>query len=262
MNSFRAVERALAYEARRQEAILAAGGRWCRKPGSGTRPAGRHRRLCGRKEEAEDYRYFADPDLPPIVVDGEWVQELRAALPEMPDEKRRRFCEEYGLPEYDAGVLTAHRPLADFFERVAAGVGDAKLASNWVMGEVLRLFRMELEEDNRISLDPERSVELLKMVQQGTIHGGAAKEVLEEVVQSGKAPAAIVKERGLEQISDEDALAKAVDEALAANAEAVASYRSGKENALGFLVGQVMRTTQGKANPKMVRDLLLERLKS
>lgn len=261
MNSFRAVERALAYEARRQEALLSAGETVVQQ----TRHWDEARGVTvamREKEEAEDYRYFADPDLPPIVVEGEWVQELRAALPEMPDEKRRRFCEEYGLPEYDAGVLTAHRPLADFFERVAAGVGDAKLASNWVMGEVLRLFRMELEEDNRISLDPERLVELLKMVQQGTIHGGAAKEVLEEVVQSGKAPAAIVKERGLEQISDEDALAKAVDEALAANAEAVASYRSGKENALGFLVGQVMRTTQGKANPKMVRDLLLERLKS
>ncbi|MGB9792148.1 MAG: Asp-tRNA(Asn)/Glu-tRNA(Gln) amidotransferase subunit GatB [Thermacetogeniaceae bacterium] len=259
MNSFRAVQRALDAEIKRQCAILAAGGVVERE----TRAWDEEKGITvpmRTKEEASDYRYFPDPDLVPIVISPERIERIRSELPELPDSRARRFMSEYGLSAYDAGVLTSSRQLAEFFEACARNYRDPKTVSNWLTGEFLRLVNARNVEIGDVKLTPQHVVEMLELIDNGTISGKIAKAVFEEMFDTGKRAEEIVKEKGLVQISDEEELGRIVDEVLAANPGVVADYRSGKEKALAFLVGQVMKATKGKANPQLVNKLLKERL--
>ncbi|HXO89326.1 MAG TPA: Asp-tRNA(Asn)/Glu-tRNA(Gln) amidotransferase subunit GatB, partial [Stellaceae bacterium] len=247
LNSVRYVMQAIDYEARRQVDLLEEGGRVEQQ----TRlfDAGRGiTRPMRSKEEAHDYRYFPDPDLLPLVLDPDWVKRLRAALPELPDAKKARFMSEYGLSADDAGVLVAERDTALFFERVAQG-RDAKAAANWVMGDLLGAL-------NRLGVGIERSPVaadqlgvLIDLIADGTISGRLAKEVFAEMVATGVGAKAIVDAKGLRQITDSDPIEAAIDAVLAAQADKVVEYRAGRDKLYGFFVGQVMRATQGKANP-------------
>jgi aspartyl-tRNA(Asn)/glutamyl-tRNA(Gln) amidotransferase subunit B len=263
MNSFRAVERAIAYELERQVRVLEDGGTLIQE----TRlwdPDREETRSMRSKESAHDYRYFPDPDLPPLVLPDSFVDEVRRTLPELPDARRRRFVEDLGLPEYDAEVLTARRDVADYFEAVVAAHRNAKAASNWVMGDVLRLVR-EHKLDDALVIErwPVAAADLgalIALIDDGTISGKIAKTVFEEMLATGAAPATIVERRGLVQVSDEGAIAAAIDQVLGANAAKVAEYRGGKEKLFGFFVGQVMKATGGKANPALVNVLLRAKL--
>ncbi len=259
MNSFRAVQRALEAEIKRQCAVWAAGGTvesetraWDENKGT-TVP-------MRSKEEASDYRYFPDPDLVPIVISPDRVSRIKSELPELPDARARRFTSEYGLSAYDAGVLTASRALADFYEACARNYRDPKLVSNWVTGEFLRLVNARNLEIRDVKLTPAHLVEMLELIDKGTISGKIAKTVFEEMFDTGKRAEDIIKEKGLVQISDEGELSRIVEEVVTANPGVVADYRNGKEKAFAFLVGQVMKATRGKANPQLVNRLLKERI--
>lgn len=260
MNSFRAVQRALEYEAARQIATLRAGGRVVQETRHWDDAAGVTRGMRS-KEQAQDYRYFPEPDLVPIVLSPEQIEQWRRELPELPAARRERLAREYGLPAYDAAILTASKRLADFFEEAARAFPDPKMVSNWVMGELLRLLKAENKELDQVPLQPSDLVGLLSLVRDGVISGATAKEVFEEMFHTGDPAASIVDRRGLRQISDEGALREIVRRAMAANPDAVQSYRQGKEKALGALVGAVMKETRGKANPQLVNRLLLEALR-
>ncbi|NLM51437.1 MAG: Asp-tRNA(Asn)/Glu-tRNA(Gln) amidotransferase subunit GatB [Firmicutes bacterium] len=259
MNSFRAVQRALEYEVQRHQETLESGGtliqetrRWDENLGVTV--------SMRSKEEAEDYRYFPDPDLVPVVVTAEWVEEIRQRLPEMPDARRKRYMEEYKLSAYDAEVITASKQMADFFEATLKEYNDPKTVANWLMGEIAKHLNAEGKEINETKLTPSHLAALLKLIDKGTISGKIAKTVFEEMFSSGKMPGQIVEEKGLVQISDEGAIAAVVEQVIAENPKAVEDYRSGQAKALGFLVGQVMKHTKGKANPQMVNKLLREKL--
>ena len=263
LNSFRSVKLALEYEIERQRRILEEGGT-IEQETMGWDEARNITVLQRSKEYADDYRYFPEPDLPPLILSREWVEGIRARLPELPDAKLERFVREYGLSRYDAGVLVTERAVADYFEEcVKAGTGrvEPKAIANWVTGELFRLMKAKEAEIGQVEITPDRLVALIGLVQDGTISITAAKEVFAEVFEAGRAPDEIVRERGLAQISDLAELSSIVDEVIAANPKPVADHRGGKEQALGFLVGQVMRATRGKANPKVVNELLLEKLK-
>jgi aspartyl-tRNA(Asn)/glutamyl-tRNA(Gln) amidotransferase subunit B len=212
------------------------------------------------KEEAHDYRYFPEPDLPPLVVSAEWISDVRRSMPELPAEKQRRFVAQHGLPIYDASVLTQSRAVADYFETVAARSGNAKAASNWVMTEVLRQMKDDERPLAECPVRPEALADLIELVEGGRISGTTAKDVFHKMWTSGEAAAVIVDREGLSQVSDEDALQTAVDEVIAASPGQVATYRSGKTSTLGWFVGQVMRKTGGKANPKIVNALVKKAL--
>jgi aspartyl-tRNA(Asn)/glutamyl-tRNA(Gln) amidotransferase subunit B len=215
------------------------------------------------KEEAQDYRYFPEPDLVPLVVDEAWLEEVRSTLPELPDAKRARFESVYGLPAYDAGVLTATRVLADYYEAaVGAFAGDPKMVSNWVMSELLGLLNRDGKEIGESPVDPGDLAGLLRLMADGAISGKIAKEVFEEMYATGRDAEAIVEEGGLEQISDAGELEALVVQVLSENPDAVERYRSGKTQIVGFLVGEVMKATKGQANPKIVNELLLSNLAS
>jgi aspartyl-tRNA(Asn)/glutamyl-tRNA(Gln) amidotransferase subunit B len=257
LNSFRNVARAIEHEVARQVAVLEAGGRVVQETRLWNADKGETASMRS-KEDAHDYRYFPEPDLPPLVVSPEWREEVRRSLPEGPVEKRRRFVTEYGLPEYDAGVLTQSRELADYFETVAKESGHAKSASNWVMTDVLRKLK---EKDVPLSACPVRPLalaELVRLIEGGTISGKIAKDVFETMWATGDSPGAIVEREGLLQVSDEGSLRAAVAEVVAANPGQVATYRSGKAATLGWFVGQVMKKTGGRANPALVNKLLKE----
>ncbi len=259
INSFRFVKQAIEYEIERQADILDDGGTVIQETRLFDPAAGTTRSMRG-KEEAHDYRYFPDPDLVPLVISSDWIEAVRASLPELPDAKRMRFQEELGLPEYDAEVLSASRDIADYFEACVALYPQAKPVANWVMGEVLRA----LNEDGRGFADcpvtPRLLAEMLKLVEKGTISGKIAKTVFEEMYKTGKEPAQIVEEKGLVQVSDTGAIEKIIDEVLAANPDNVEQYRGGKEKLFGFFVGQVMKASKGKANPALVNELLKKKL--
>ncbi len=263
VNSFRYVEQALEFEARRQAALLESGGAVVHETRLWDSALGEARPMRS-KEESHDYRYFPEPDLEPLDVDAAWREAIREGLPELAPARAARFVEAYGLPSYDAGVLTAERPLADYFEAVAERTGDPKEASNWVMGEVLRLAN---ERGETVSIGPparpvapERLAELLQLKAAGTISHTAAKDVLADMVETGRPPKEIVEAKGLTQVSDEDALAAEIDAVIAAHPDEASAYRGGKAGLIGFFVGQVMRRTKGKANPALVNRLLAERL--
>jgi len=263
MNSFRNVERAIEYEIKRQVDVLRDGGTLVQE----TRlwdPEREVTRSMRSKEFAHDYRYFPEPDLLPLLVDPDWVEQIRRTLPELPDARRARIVREHGLPAYDAEVLTMRKDLADYFEAAVRQHHNAKAVSNWVMGDVLRLVRERKLDDalviTRWPVAPEHLAAMLALVDEGVISGKIAKEVFEAMVESGKPPRQIVEERGLVQISDDGPILAAIEQVLAANAEKVAEYRGGKDKLFGFFVGQIMRATEGKANPQKLNDLLRARL--
>ncbi|HUW64820.1 MAG TPA: Asp-tRNA(Asn)/Glu-tRNA(Gln) amidotransferase subunit GatB [Spirochaetia bacterium] len=265
MNSFRALQRALAYEVERQTGVLGEGGRIVQE--TRTWDEGQGVTLSLRsKEEAHDYRYFPEPDLVPLVIDPAWVQEIRSRLPELPEARAARYVEKLGLSAYDAGVLTAEKSLADYFEACLAlypeAKGVAKGVANWLMGDLARLLNAAgvSVEEGRVT--PERLTGLLRLIDQGDISGKMAKEVLEVMYVSGLDAAQVIKERGLSQISDEGALLDVIRAVLTENEKVVADFRAGKDKAVGFLVGQVMKKTRGQANPDAVNRLLRETLQS
>ncbi|WP_026486621.1 Asp-tRNA(Asn)/Glu-tRNA(Gln) amidotransferase subunit GatB [Caldanaerobius polysaccharolyticus] len=259
LNSFKAVQRALEYEIKRQRDILESGDkvvqetrRWDETRGITT--------SMRTKEEAHDYRYFPEPDLVPIVVDREWIDRIKAELPELPDQKRERFVREYGIPEYDAEVLTGSKALAKFFEDTVRLHNNPKAVSNWIMSEVLRILNDKGIEIQELNLKPEQLAQLLNLIENGTISGSIGKKVFEDVIETGKDPEVIVKEKGLVQVSDEGQIREIVKQVLEQNQKSVKDYKSGKEKAFGFLVGQIMRATKGKANPQVANKILKEEL--
>lgn len=259
MNTFSGIHAALLFEIERQKAALNAGQalrqetrRWDTEAFETT--------VMRSKENADDYRYFPEPDLMPIVLSPEQVEAWAKALPEAPAKRRERMIAEYGIPEYDAGVLSADRALADFFEATAKRCGNGKMASNWVMAEVLALTAKSGTALCDSALTAEMLGDLLKLLESKTINGPTAKALLPELFEKGGDPAAIVKERGLGQVSDSGAIEAFVDAALEANPKVVADFKAGKQAALGFLVGQVMKQSKGKASPQMVQELLRAKL--
>jgi aspartyl-tRNA(Asn)/glutamyl-tRNA(Gln) amidotransferase subunit B len=260
MNSFRFVQRALEYESKRQRAVLERGGEIIQETRLWDSGKGVTFGMRG-KEEAHDYRYFPDPDLVPMVVEEGWVDEVRLKLPELPDAKKARFVRDYDLPEYDAGVLTTSKDLAAYFEAAVARYPHPKKVSNWIMAELMRELKQDDREIGQCPVGPAALADLLHLIDQGAISGKIAKSVFEEMYATGKAPGVLVEEKGLKQVSDQGAVARVVDEVLEAHSQEVKEYRAGKEKLFGFFVGQVMKRTQGKANPKLVNDLLRERLR-
>ena len=255
LNSFRHVERALIFEIERQTTAIRRGDRLERE----TRlwdPAAGVSRAMRSKEDADDYRYFPDPDLPPLAVEPEWIDQIRASMPELPEARRERFVREYALPEYDADVLTQSVGVADYFEAVARESGNAKAASNWVMGEVLRKIKETRVAEDAIPLKPESLAELIRALDAGTITGPIAKDVFEKMFASGRPAADIIAAEGLARIADAGAIHAQVRAVLDANAAAVAEYRAGKTRTFGFLVGQVMKATGGRADPALVNEAL------
>ena len=259
MNSYRSLQRALEYEIERQREVLEEGGTIIQETRGWDEEKGITSSMRS-KEEADDYRYFPDPDLPPIVLEPAWVEEIRASLPELPDAKKDRLVVELGLSEYDADIITGSRALADFFDKTVSLFNEPKTVANWVMGEYLRLLKAEGTEVQESKVNPEKMAALLKSQAAGKISGKMAKAVFEEMFMTGKDPEKIIKEKGLVQISDTGALGEIVEKVLAANPQSVADYQAGKEKAIGFLVGQVMKETKGQANPGVVNKLLKEKL--
>ncbi len=263
MNSFRNVERAIEFELKRQAQALGEGARLVQE----TRlwdPDREVTRSMRSKESAHDYRYFPEPDLLPLLVSDEWIEEVRRGLPELPDARRARFARDYALPEYDADVLTMRKDVADYYEEAVRHHKNPKALSNWVMGDILRIIR-ERKLDNALVIHdwpvpPERLAAMVELIDSGEISGKIAKSVFEEMVNTGKTPVQIVDEQGLKQISDEGPIIAAVEQVIAANPEKVAEYRSGKDKLFGFFVGQAMKATQGKANPQKLNELLRTKL--
>ncbi len=259
LNSFKHVEKAIQYEIQRQKEVILDGGQVAQE----TRLWNPDRNLTTSmrsKEEAHDYRYFPDPDLLPLVIDDDWIDAVRAVLPELPAEKRSRFQTEYGLPAMDADVLTANRELADFFEDCVRIFPQPKAVSNWVMGPLLGLLNARNLGIEASPVSAEHLADLLTLVDEGTISGKIAKTVFDKMADTGKPPKKIVEEKGLVQVSDAGALEAEVDAVLAANPDEVAAYKGGKKKLMGFFVGQVMKATRGKANPRLVNEILGKKL--
>jgi aspartyl-tRNA(Asn)/glutamyl-tRNA(Gln) amidotransferase subunit B len=260
MNSFRNVQRALEYEIKRQQYILENGQEVVQETRLWDDSQGVTQSMRG-KEEAHDYRYFPDPDLVPIVIDTVWIREVKKSLPELPLEKRERFVRDYQIPPYDAGVLTSSRALADYFEEVAKISGKPKIASNWVMGDLLRFLNEDKRDIKECPIHPRSLAEMILIIEDGTISGKMAKDIIVEMYRTGKAPKTVIEEKGMVQITDEDALVKTIAGILAANPAQLEQYRAGKEKLFGYFVGQVMKATQGKANPQLINELLKKMLK-
>ena len=258
-NSFQHVLIALEYEEKRQARILDQGGEVVQETVLFDINTGRTASMRS-KEEAHDYRYFPEPDLVPFEVDAAEVERIRAALPELPAQHRQRFVAEYGIPAYDAEFLTATRQLADFFDETAALSGDPKASSNWIMGDLSSLLNNEEIEIQDTKVTPNHLSELIQLIKDQTISGKIAKSILPDVFETGKTPKQIVEEKGLSQISDASAIESIVDQAIEENPGPAQDYRDGKQKAIGFLVGQVMKATRGKANPQMVNQLLQQKL--
>jgi aspartyl-tRNA(Asn)/glutamyl-tRNA(Gln) amidotransferase subunit B len=259
INSFRFVEKALEYEIKRQIQVVEGGGKVVQETRLWDSTKGITESMRS-KEEAHDYRYFPEPDLVPIAVDGKWLDEIRASLPELPDAKRKRFAVDFGLPEYDADLLTSERPVAEWFEEAVAAGAQPKAASNWIMGELMRLLNEENKPVEECRVKPGQLASMIRLIDAGTISGKIAKTVFAEMYLTGRDAEVIVKEKGLVQISDESEIEKAVDDVITGNPGEVERFRAGEEKLLGFFVGQVMKTMKGKANPKMLNDLLKKKL--
>lgn len=260
VNSLKAVQQAIEYEAARQVEIIEDGG----KIDQETRlwdPAKMETRSMRSKEEAHDYRYFPDPDLLPLNLEQSWIDQIKQTLPELPDQKKHRFIDNYGLSAYDAGVLIAERERADYFETVAKG-HDAKLAANWVINELLGILNKNAKSISESPVTAANLGAMIELISDNTISGKIAKDVFAEMFATGKAPAAIVEEKGLKQVTDTGFIEQVVDEVIKENPDNVAAYRGGKDKLFGFFVGQVMKKTQGKANPAAVNDILKKKLES
>jgi len=264
LNSFRFVEKALEFEINRQIDLLESGGKVVQETllwdsGQGVAVSMRS------KEEAHDYRYFPDPDLVPVVVSDEWIQRAANAVPEDPTVRRDRFVNEYKIPKYDADILTSEKPLADYFETVAKNLRtrtdeNHKLASNWIMGDVLRVVKTEKIDIARFPVKPGDLGEMINLIADNTISGKIAKDVFEEMLKSQESPKAIVQRKGLVQVSDAGAIEQIIDDVLTKNKGQVDALLGGKTQVYGFLVGETMKATKGKANPKIVNELLKKKL--
>ena len=259
LNSFRHVQRALEYEIDRQVALLESGGRVEHETRLWDPAAGRTLSMRS-KEEAHDYRYFPEPDLPPLEVAPASIDEMRRGLPELPDARRQRFIAQYALPEYDAALLTQSSALAAYFEATAAASGSAKAASNWIMGDLTRKMNETGASVDAVPVRPDALAGLIRLVDSGTISGPTAKDVFEKMYASGRSAAAIVEAEGLARIDDEGAVQAVVQKVLGAHADAVQQYRAGKKQTFGFLVGQVIKAMSGKANPALVNTLVRREL--
>jgi len=264
INSFRFVQKAIDYEVDRQIDVIESGGRVMQETRLWNSAEERTTPMRS-KEQAHDYRYFPEPDLPPLVVEPEWLRNIQQTMPELPEPRRARFVAAYALSEYEAGVLTMTRALADFFEETARLSGQPKAAANWIMGDVLRFYKesgVDLKDLSKSTVTPKMLADMIVLVEQGTISGKIAKTVIEEMYKTGKAPEAIVREKGLVQISNAAEIEQIVEKVVKENPEPVALYKAGKTGTFGFLVGQVMKATQGRANPQTVNELLRKRLAS
>lgn len=258
VNSIRFVMQAVEAEARRQIDVWEEGGTVEQETRLFDTGRGITRSMRS-KEEAHDYRYFPDPDLPPLVLDAAWVEELKAGLPELPDARRARYMRDFGLTAYDAHVLTLEKETAAYYETVAKG-RDPKIAANWVMGDLFAALNRTRRSIEDSPVSAENLGALLDLMKDGTLSGKLAKEVFEAMVETGKAPGTIVEERGLRQVTDTGAIEAVVDKVLAGNADKVAEYKSGKDKLFGFFVGQVMKAMQGKGNPALVNEVLKQKL--
>ena len=259
INSFRFVQRALEYEIKRQRAILEQGGTIVQETRLWDSNAGLTHGMRG-KEEAHDYRYFPDPDLVPVLIDEEWIEKVRSELPELPEAKKARFMKDYGLSEQDAVVLIGSKELATYYEACVALFPQPKMVSNWITSELLRELNKDQREIDQCPVKPEDLANLLKLIDDGIISGKIAKNVFEEMYSTQKSPKRIIEEKGLEQVTDEGEIRSVIDTVLTAHPSQVKDYRKGKEKLLGFFVGQVMKQTRGKANPKIVNEILREKL--
>jgi aspartyl-tRNA(Asn)/glutamyl-tRNA(Gln) amidotransferase subunit B len=260
VNSFRFVERAINYEVERQIELLEGGGKVRQETRLYDADKGETRSMRS-KEEANDYRYFPDPDLLPLVIDEATIEQVRGSMPELPDEKAARFVREHGLSEYDAGVLTASRELADYYETVVRKLGgQPKLAANWVTGDLAGALNKEALDVTQSKVGADTLAGLLARIADNTISGKIAKEVFEVMWAEGKGADAIIEARGLKQITDTSAIERAIDEVMARNPGQLADYNSGKDKLFGFFVGQVMKATGGKANPAQLNELLKKKL--
>ncbi|KZE67451.1 glutamyl-tRNA amidotransferase [Paenibacillus jamilae] len=257
MNSFRGVQRGLEYEQFRQEQTLEEGGTIVQETRRWDEAQGKTLSMRG-KEQAHDYRYFPDPDLVTLHIDKEWKERIRASIPELPDQRKARYTSEYGLPEYDAQVITSSKPLADLFEDSLQYTKDAKAVSNWIMGDLLGYLNSAGVELSQVKLTGRGLGEMIGLLEKGTINSKIAKTVFKEMLESDKLPQQIVEEKGLVQISDEGAILTIVEQVVAANPQSVEDYKAGKQKAIGFLVGQVMKESKGKANPALANKLLTE----
>jgi aspartyl-tRNA(Asn)/glutamyl-tRNA(Gln) amidotransferase subunit B len=258
VNSIRFVVAAIEYEARRQIEVIEEGGTIKQETRLWDTNKGVTRSMRS-KEHAHDYRYFPDPDLLPLTLDADWVAKLKAGLPELPDPKRARFTKEFGLSDYDAGVLVAEMETADYYELAAKG-RDPKLTANWVISELFGQLNKAGKSIGDSPVSAAHLGELVGLIQDNTISGRIAKEVFEAMFENGQAPMAIVEAKGLRQVTDTGAIDTSIDEILAKNADKVAEYRSGKDKLFGFFVGQVMKATGGKANPAMLNERLKAKL--
>ncbi|SFG86958.1 Asp-tRNA(Asn)/Glu-tRNA(Gln) amidotransferase subunit GatB [Sporolactobacillus nakayamae] len=257
LNSFTFVEKGLAYEERRQERVLLSGGevvQETRRYNDATKTT----TVMRGKEGSDDYRYFPEPDIIKLKIDQEWIDRIQAEIPELPDARQKRYVEELGLPEYDAMVLTQTKTMSDFFQAAVAEGADAKLVSNWLMGDVSAYLNSKYMTIDQVPMKAKDLAKLVKLIEKGTISSKIAKKVFKDLIEKGGDPEEIVKAKGLVQISDEGALRDMLAPILEANKQSMIDYKNGKDRALGFLVGQVMKQTHGKANPKMVNKIILD----
>ncbi|PFE03424.1 Asp-tRNA(Asn)/Glu-tRNA(Gln) amidotransferase GatCAB subunit B [Bacillus sp. AFS023182] len=259
LNSFTYVQKGLEFEQARQEKELLSGGiiqQETRRYDEATKKT----ILMRVKEGSDDYRYFPEPDLVELYIDDEWKEEVRASIPELPDARKVRYVEELGLPVYDAHVLTLTKEMSDFFEATIVDGADAKLTSNWLMGEVLAYLNKQQKELKDVALTPAGLSKMIQLIEKGTISSKIAKKVFNELIEKGGDPEEIVKAKGLVQISDEGTLRKVVTEILDNNEQSIEDFKNGKDRAIGFLVGQIMKATKGQANPPLVNKILLEEI--
>lgn len=259
LNSFKAILRAVEEEAKRQEKVLNSGEtivqetrRWDDIKGLSF--------AMRNKEEAHDYRYFPEPDLPPVVIDKDRIQEIKLSLPELSGQRKKRYISEFGIPEYDAGILTSSKALADFFEETVKMCSNAKAVSNWIMGDAMKILKDREMDAHDIPFPPGHFAEMINLIEKGKISGNIGKKVLLKMFDSGKSPAAIVKEEELEVVSDKEALLDLIKEVITSSSKTVDDYRNGKKKAIGFLIGQCMKKTKGRADPKIVNKILREEL--
>ena len=260
LNSFRSAVKAIEYEEARHIRLLDEGESNVKETRRWDEVAG-ETVIMRRKYTADDYRFANEADITPIPVDRAWVEEIRKSLPELPHAKKMRFMEDYSLSDYDAGVLTQSQDLAHFFEETLDHVKDAKLLGNWMMGDVLRRLKDEDKDFDQMPISSRDLADLINLVKEDKINNNTGKKVLREMFETGKAPGEIVKEKGLIQISDQGELEKIVIETLDSNPQSIEDFKNGKDRAIGFLVGQIMKATKGKANPQLVNKLLMEKIK-
>ncbi|KRM20373.1 aspartyl glutamyl-tRNA amidotransferase subunit B [Ligilactobacillus hayakitensis DSM 18933 = JCM 14209] len=259
LNSFDHVRKGILYEAKRQEKLLLSGGEVEQETRRFDVPSG-ETILMRSKEEANDYRYFPEPDLPPIHIDDEWIKEVEASIPEMPDARRKRYTDNWGIPAYDAGVLTQTKEMSDFYDATVAAGADPKLAANWLMGEVNAYLNSKQVELQDTALTPEHLATMIQLIEDETISSKIAKKVFQEIIKNDTEPKAWVESKGMVQLSDPSQLQPIIDEVLDNNEQSIEDFKNGKDRAVGFLVGQIMQKTRGMANPKMVNKLLMASL--